>query len=179
MPLVKSFELRLSSNETTRSWNSEIVVSYSEASFLPRSLKQGELVPGTELSSDDATRLTLVDRGRSEAVRCQERPLRCAAGPARPEEQARLMLGPRPSVLHLPVRGPRHRGAGRPEIRVVVRRTQVLGQPRAHNRQVGSGWEQGAGTMIDRRGEMYHYRAPSCERGIPRHGLDGALWRAP
>ena len=52
VPLVKSFELRLAANETTRSWNSEIVVSYSEASFLPRSLKQGGAVKLCDVKSD-------------------------------------------------------------------------------------------------------------------------------
>jgi hypothetical protein len=42
LPLVKSFEIRLGPGDTTRSWDSEIVVSQNEPSFLPRSLKHGE-----------------------------------------------------------------------------------------------------------------------------------------
>jgi hypothetical protein len=41
-PLVKSFEIRLGPGDTTRSWDSEIVVSHSEPHFLPKSLKQGK-----------------------------------------------------------------------------------------------------------------------------------------
>ncbi|RFU80066.1 hsp70 family chaperone [Trichoderma arundinaceum] len=40
VPLVKTFEYRLGPNDTTRSWNADIVVSQNEASFLPKSLKQ-------------------------------------------------------------------------------------------------------------------------------------------
>jgi hypothetical protein len=42
LPLFKSMEIRLSSNETTRAWNTEFVVSHNEPGFLPRSLKHGE-----------------------------------------------------------------------------------------------------------------------------------------
>ncbi|KAH8121282.1 hypothetical protein ACSS6W_004291 [Trichoderma asperelloides] len=40
VPLVKSFEYRLGPNDTTRSWNADIVISQNESSFLPQSLKQ-------------------------------------------------------------------------------------------------------------------------------------------
>ncbi|KAK4228838.1 hypothetical protein QBC38DRAFT_135987 [Podospora fimiseda] len=40
IPLVKSFEIRLAAGDTTRSWDSQIVISQNEPSFLPRSLKQ-------------------------------------------------------------------------------------------------------------------------------------------
>ena len=40
VPLVKSFEIRLGAGDTTRSWDSQIVISQNEPSFLPKSLKQ-------------------------------------------------------------------------------------------------------------------------------------------
>ncbi|KAK3994857.1 hypothetical protein QBC44DRAFT_35101 [Cladorrhinum sp. PSN332] len=40
VPLVKSFEIRLAAGDTTRSWDSQIVISQNEPSFLPKSLKQ-------------------------------------------------------------------------------------------------------------------------------------------
>jgi hypothetical protein len=41
-PLVKSFRIRLGPGETTRSWDSQIIISHNEPNFLPRSLKQSE-----------------------------------------------------------------------------------------------------------------------------------------
>ncbi|KXH67065.1 hypothetical protein CSAL01_11395 [Colletotrichum salicis] len=38
-PLVKSFDIRLNTAETTRSWDANIVVSHNEVSFLPSSMK--------------------------------------------------------------------------------------------------------------------------------------------
>ncbi len=40
-PLIKSFEIRIASGDATRSWDSTVVISHNEASFLPRSMKQG------------------------------------------------------------------------------------------------------------------------------------------
>jgi hypothetical protein len=39
IPLIKSFEIRIGEGDTTRSWDSQIVVSHNEPNFLPRSLR--------------------------------------------------------------------------------------------------------------------------------------------
>ncbi|KID83298.1 Hsp70 family chaperone [Metarhizium guizhouense ARSEF 977] len=39
-PLIKKFEFHLADGETTRSWDTDIVISQNEASFLPTSMKQ-------------------------------------------------------------------------------------------------------------------------------------------
>ncbi|KID81718.1 Hsp70 family chaperone [Metarhizium guizhouense ARSEF 977] len=39
-PLAKQFEFHLADGETTRSWDTDIVISQNEASFLPTSMKQ-------------------------------------------------------------------------------------------------------------------------------------------
>jgi len=41
VPLVKSFQIRLAGGDFTRAWDTKIVISHSEPSFLPRSMKQG------------------------------------------------------------------------------------------------------------------------------------------
>lgn len=41
-PLAKQFEFHLADGETTRSWDTDIVISQNEASFLPTSMKQGK-----------------------------------------------------------------------------------------------------------------------------------------
>ncbi|PKS07401.1 hypothetical protein jhhlp_006003 [Lomentospora prolificans] len=51
-PIVKSFEIRLGQNETTRSWDSTIVMSPNEPQFLPRSLKQAGAVKLCEVKSN-------------------------------------------------------------------------------------------------------------------------------
>lgn len=43
VPLVKSFAISLAEGELTRAWDSRIVISHNEPSFLPRSMKQGTL----------------------------------------------------------------------------------------------------------------------------------------
>lgn len=48
IPIVKSFNVRLAPTETTRSWDAKIVVSHNEASFLPKSMKNGK--PGSKPS---------------------------------------------------------------------------------------------------------------------------------
>lgn len=39
--LVKSFQIRLAATETTRAWNSQIVISHKDPVQLPTSMKQG------------------------------------------------------------------------------------------------------------------------------------------
>lgn len=39
--LVKSFQIRLAATETTRAWDSQIVISHNDPSQLPSSMKQG------------------------------------------------------------------------------------------------------------------------------------------
>ena len=43
--IVKSFHIRLRPEETTRSWDANIVISDNERKFLPGSMKQGMLLP--------------------------------------------------------------------------------------------------------------------------------------
>ncbi|KAK4163210.1 hypothetical protein QBC43DRAFT_68290 [Cladorrhinum sp. PSN259] len=52
IPLVKSFEIRLAAGDTTRSWDSQIVISQNEPSFLPRSLKQAGAHKLCDVKSD-------------------------------------------------------------------------------------------------------------------------------
>lgn len=40
VPLVKSLQIRLASGELTRAWNTTVVISHCEPTFLPRSMKQ-------------------------------------------------------------------------------------------------------------------------------------------
>ncbi|KAK7593156.1 hypothetical protein V3481_004248 [Fusarium oxysporum f. sp. vasinfectum] len=52
-PLVKQFVIRLKPGQTSRSWNSQIVISRSEVDVLPRSLRKGMclwLLPGWQIN---------------------------------------------------------------------------------------------------------------------------------
>jgi hypothetical protein len=39
--LIKTFEVHIAEHDTTRSWDTDIVISQNEASFLPSNMKQG------------------------------------------------------------------------------------------------------------------------------------------
>ncbi|KAK3687750.1 hypothetical protein B0T22DRAFT_138195 [Podospora appendiculata] len=52
VPLVKSFEIRIGSRDTTRAWDSEIVVSQNEPSMLPTSMKQAGAVKLCDVRSN-------------------------------------------------------------------------------------------------------------------------------
>ncbi|CAI4219291.1 unnamed protein product [Parascedosporium putredinis] len=59
-PLTKTFEIRLSAGDTTRSWNSTIVMSPNEPEFLPRSRKH----PGVVTLCDIKSNLTGVEEAK-------------------------------------------------------------------------------------------------------------------
>lgn len=102
VPVVKSFEIRLGPGETTRAWDSQIVISQNEASFLPRSMKHGEIVVRAG-PMRHAQILTGRGSRRDQALRRAEQSCRCAAASARPEEQARHLLQRWVHLLPLPV----------------------------------------------------------------------------
>lgn len=41
VPIVKSFQIRLAATDTTRAWNSQVIISHKNPSELPSSMKQG------------------------------------------------------------------------------------------------------------------------------------------
>ncbi|TWU71809.1 hypothetical protein ED733_000949 [Metarhizium rileyi] len=51
-PLIKEFEFRLADGETTRSWDTDILISQNEASFLPTSMKQAGVTRLCRLKSN-------------------------------------------------------------------------------------------------------------------------------
>ncbi|KAH8880209.1 hypothetical protein GQ53DRAFT_737405 [Thozetella sp. PMI_491] len=52
VPLNKAFEMRLGSVDAAKSWDTEIVISQNEPSFLPRSLKHGGAVKLCDVKSN-------------------------------------------------------------------------------------------------------------------------------
>jgi hypothetical protein len=44
-PIVKSFEIQLGPGDTTRLWDSKIVISHNEPMYLPRSFKNRKATP--------------------------------------------------------------------------------------------------------------------------------------
>ncbi|KAK3349838.1 hypothetical protein B0T25DRAFT_250121 [Lasiosphaeria hispida] len=52
IPLVKSFEIRLAAEDSARSWDSEVVISHNEPSFLPKSLKQAGAIKLCNVTSN-------------------------------------------------------------------------------------------------------------------------------
>lgn len=80
---MKGFEIRLLEEDTTRSWNAEIVTSQNEISFLPHSLKQGASTADVDVGHqrNNIADTVLGSRG-SEGVRCEEQPRGGAADAA-------------------------------------------------------------------------------------------------
>lgn len=101
---MKRFEIQVSEGDTTRSWNTEIVTSQNEVSFLPRSLKQGASTAyGDVGDTRNYIADTVLGSWGSKAMRCEEQPRGGAAEAAGATAQKRYLLVTGLYVLSLPV----------------------------------------------------------------------------
>lgn len=58
-PLVKTLQIRLAADDTTRAWDTQFVVSHNEPSFLPASMKHGKMIEPFQISGYMLIRLPI------------------------------------------------------------------------------------------------------------------------